>query len=199
MNLADLKLIYVFSCVILGLIILSPTLFAVVSFPSGERFSELYILGSDHMLENIPFNITANSFYTVYLGIGNHMGEAESYLVYVKLRNQTEPLPDSTAGVPSSLVPIFEYRMILNDDEIWEKEVSFSFDVTSFDGNESKVSALFINEHSVSVDKVALWNKEKNGFFYQLFFELWIYNSKTSVFEFHNRSVGFMLNLTKPL
>jgi hypothetical protein len=179
---------------------LSPTLFSVVSFPSGERFSELYILGSDHMLENIPFNITANSFYTVYLGIGNHMGEAESYLVYVKLRNQTEPLPDSTAGLSSSLVPIFEYRLILNDDEIWEKEVSFSFDATSFDGNESsKVSALFINEYSVSVDKVALWNKEKNGFFYQLFFELWIYNSKTSLFEFHNRSVGFMLNLTKPL
>jgi Protein of unknown function (DUF1616) len=199
MNLADIKLIYVFSCIMLGLIILSPTLFAIVSFPRDEQFSELYILGSDHMLDDIPSNIAENSLHTVYISVGNHMGYLESYLVYVKLRNQTEPLPDSIMGNPSSLTPVFEYRTILSDNEVWEKEVPFSFDDISFNGNESRVTGFSINGHFVNVDKVSVWDEEKNMFFYQLFFELWIYNSKTSAFEFHNRSVGFMLNLTKPL
>jgi Protein of unknown function (DUF1616) len=198
-NLADVKLLYVFSCVMLGLIILSPTLFATVSFPDGEPFSELYILGSNRILENIPSNVVANSLYTVYLGVGNHLGESASYLVYVKIRNQTEPLPDSIVGEPSSLAPVFEYRMILADGEVLEKDVIFSIENVMFDGNESRISDLSINGHPASVDKVAVLDEQKNGFFYQLFFELWIYNVTTSGFEFHNRSVGFMLNLTKPL
>jgi hypothetical protein len=143
---------------------------------------------------NIPFQIKPNSSYKVYLGIGNHMGETESYLVYAKLRNQTEPLPDSIAGTPSSLAPIFEFRVILTANEIWEKEVIFSFDNISINGNVYKVSELSINGESVRVDKVGVKN---NGFIYQLFFELWIYNRSSSDFEFHNRSVGFNLNLTE--
>ena len=201
MNLSDLKLVYVFSCVVLGLVILLPGMFEVMPLLNeGEPFSELYVLGSNRMLENIPSNVMANSLYTVYLGVGNHMNELESYLVYVKLRNQTEPLPDTIAGLPSPLAPAFEYRMILDDGDVWEKEFSFSFEGVSFDGsNSSQVTGLSINGLFVNVDKVAVWNEEKNGFFYQLFFELWIYNATTSVFEFHNRSVGFLLNMTRPL
>lgn len=193
MSLADLKRVYMVLCVILGLVIISPSLFAVVSLPKGEQFSELYILDSEHML-NIPSQIKPNSSYKVYLGIGNHMGETESYLVYAKLRNQTEPLPDNIAGTPSSLAPIFEFRVILTANEIWEKEVIFSFDNISINGNVYKVSELSINGQSVRVDKVGVKN---NGFIYQLFFELWIYNRSSSDFEFHNRSVGFNLNLTE--
>jgi hypothetical protein len=196
-NFADVKLVYVFSCFVLGLIILSPTLFALIPSSKGEQFSELYVLGPNRMLKNIPSSVKANSLYTVYLGVGNHMGQSESYLIYAKLRNQTEPLPDSNVGEPSSLVPVFEYRMVLSDGEVWEKEVSFSFEALSFDGNVSRVSGLSIDGHSVSVDKIAVLNEEKNGFFYQLFFELWIYNATRSSFEFHNRSVGFTLNLTE--
>jgi hypothetical protein len=197
-NLEDTKLIYILSCAVLIVVILSPTLFSVLSFPEGEQFTELYVLNSNRMAEGYPFNVTANTEhpYTVVLGVGNHEAKLSSYLVYVKLRNQTESLPDATAGTPSALAPIFEYRLILDDGGVWESEVTFSFDEVSFVGKESRISLIQVDGHSVSVDKVSVWNGEKQTFFYQLFFELWIYNATRSVFEFHNRSVGFTLNLT---
>src|SRR4030042_3371579 len=42
-NLGDAKLVYAFSCIVLSLIILSPTLAMVIPSPSGERFSELWL------------------------------------------------------------------------------------------------------------------------------------------------------------
>jgi len=42
MNFADVKLIYVFLCAVLGLIILLPPFVEVVTFPSVEEFSELW-------------------------------------------------------------------------------------------------------------------------------------------------------------
>lgn len=196
MNFAQAKLIYVLLCAGLALIILSPTLFGVVSFPEDEKFSELYVLDSNHMLESIPTNVLADFPYTIYLGVGNHMGNVESYLVYVKLRNQTEASPDSKNGLPSPLPPIFEYRAILGDGETWEKELTFSLeDVFSY-GDEIEVSALTMNSCSMEVAKVSVFDDVRKGFFYQLFFELWIYNSATLSFDFHNRSVGLSIMVT---
>lgn len=199
MNFADVKLIYVFVCVVLGMIILSPTLLSVVSFPEGEQFSELYILDSNRKLENMPFNISANAPYTIHLGVGNEMGALESYLVYVKLRNQTDSLPDCATGSPSSLAPIYEYRLFLGDDEVWEREITFSFENVVIEGKINRISGFSINGDLVDVEKVTVWDSEKDGFLYQLVFELWIYNETTSVFEFHNRYVGLKLNMTGSL
>jgi uncharacterized membrane protein len=88
MNFEDFKLFYAISCLGLGLIILSPTLALVIRLPSGESFSELWILGSGHLAEDYPFNVLEGQAYKVYLGIGNHMGDLEYYSVYVKLRNR---------------------------------------------------------------------------------------------------------------
>jgi len=131
------------------------------------------------------------------LGVGNHMGGLEYYSVYVKFRNQSEPLPDSVNAVPSVLEPVFEYSVFLRDNATWEKEILFSFDGVSFKGNVSKVSRVLIDGYAVDVDKVAVWDEANTGFYYQLFFELWIYNVTTSSFQFHNRFVGFWLNMTE--
>jgi len=196
-NFGDLKLLYVLSCIALCLVILSPSLATVVSFPGGERFSELWILGQDHMAEGYPFSVSAGESYRVYLGVANHMGDLEYYSVYVKFRNQSEPLPDSVNAVPSVLEPVFEYRFFLRDNATWEKEVLFSFEGVSFEGNVSRVSRVLIDGYAVNVDKVAVWDEANTGFYYQLFFELWIYNVTTSSFQFHNRFVGFWLNITR--
>lgn len=196
MSLDDFKLLYMLSCFGLGLIILSPTLAMVIRLPGGERFSELWILGSGHMAEGYPSNVKADETYRLYLGVGNHMRGLEYYRVYVKFRNQTESLPDTFNGTPSVLDPIFEYSLFLRDDETWEREVSFSFDGVSFEGNTCRVSKLFMDGYVLSVDKVAVWDEEKGGFYFQLFFELWIYDSTVSSFRFHNRFVGLWLNVT---
>jgi len=195
MNLEDFKLLYVLSCIALGFIILSPTLAMVIKLPSGERFSELWILGSDHMAEDYPFNVKEKEVYKVYLGIGNHMGDLEYYRVYVKLRNQTEPVPYAVNGTPSPLEPLLEYHTFLSDNETWEKEILFSFEGVSFDGNISKVSKLVINGYAFEIDKVAMWDEERHGFYYQLFFELWLYNATASGFQFHSRFVWIWLNM----
>jgi hypothetical protein len=196
-NFAEAKLVYVFSCVMLGLIILSPTLTAVIPFPSGEQFSELWLLGPDRMMEDYPYNVSAGEFYKVYLGVGNQMGNLEYYRVYVKFRNESEPLPNSTAGMPSPLAPVFEYNVFLGNNETWEKELSFSFDGVSFEGDVCRVSKVLIGNYAMDVSKTALWNETSAAFYYQLFFELWIYNSTVSGFQFHNRWVGLWLNMSQ--
>ena len=199
MNFASMKLIYMFSCIGLGLIILSPTLFAVVSFPENEKISEMWILGSNHMFESGVFNVSKNKLETVFLGVSNYMGDLEYYTVFAKFRNQSEPLPNITGGFPSPLEPIFEYRMFLSNNETLEENFNFSFEEISFEAETARVSKLSINGNDVVVDKTIAWDDEKSGFYCQLFFELWIYNASTSSFQFHNRSVWFWLNLVETL
>jgi hypothetical protein len=127
------------------------------------------------------------------------MGDLNYYRVYVKFRNQSEPLPNSTAGLPSPLEPVFEYKVFLRDNETWEREFSFSFEGVSFEGNVSRVSKVLVGGYAVDVNKVAVWNETSNAFYYELSFELWIYNATVSGFQFYNRWVGFWLNMSRQL
>ena len=199
MNFQNAKLFYVVSCVALCLVILSPTLAAVVTFPEGEKFSELWILGPNHMFEGYSFNVAAGELHKVYLGVSNQMGDLNYYRVYVKFGNESELLPNSTAGLPSPLEPVFEYNVFLRNNETWEKELAFSFEGVSFEGNVSRVSKVLVGSYAVDVNKIAVWNETDNGFYYQLFFELWIYNATVPGFQFHNRWVGFWLNMSRQL
>jgi len=196
MSIDDLKLLYGIGCLVLGLIILSPTLTMVISLPGGERFSELWILGPEHLAENYPFNIVEGRVYNISLGVANHMGKTEYYVVYVKVRNQTEPLPNSVNGTPSPLNPVFEYRVFIGDSEVWEKEISFSLKEFTFENGSCRVSKLVLGGNSIDIDKVAFWDAENRGFYFQIFFELWIYDSKVMGFQYHNRFVGLWLNAT---
>ena len=196
MKLENYKVIFVAVGLVGVLIFASPALSLVLRLPGGERFSELWVLGPGHMAEDYPFNVKANEVYKVYLGIGNHMGGLEYYRVCVKFRNQTEPLPDALNGTPSVLDPLLEYRVFLRDNEVWEREVLFSFEGISFEGNFCRVSSLVVDGCVLNVDKSAVWDEENSGFYFQLFFELWIYNGTVSDFQYHNRFVWIWLNMT---
>ena len=197
MNGGELKLYYILSCVVLSLIILSPAIINVVPFPAEETFSEIWILGPDHIIGNVPLAISANTVYTVYLDVGNHMGELKYYAILAKIRNQSEPLPDTTAGNPSPLTPIFEYRLFTENNEISERTFDFSFQQVLFNENTSRISQMSVNGDNLDLDKTGIWDPERDGFYYQLFFELWLYNSAAQSFEFHNRYVQFWLNMTQ--
>ena len=148
------------------------------------------------MAEDYPFNVRANESYSVYVGVGNHMGSSAYYIAYVKFRNQGESLPNATAGTPSPLSPLYEYRVFLRDGESWEAPLTFSFSGVSFFENQSLVSSFIVDDDVLGVDKSALWDGENNGCYYQLFIELWICNAESDAFEFHNRFVGVWLNMT---
>jgi len=196
LTLSDYKTIFVAVGAIGVLLLASPALGPILHFSMGEKFSELQLLGSDHMAENYPSNIRANESYLVYVGINNHMRSSAYYVVYVKFRNQSEELPNAT--VPSPLPPLYEYRTFLQNDETWEAPLNFSVLDVSFLENRTHVGFLRINDVVLNVDKSTLWNANLMGCYFQLFIELWIYDSEANAVQFHNRFVDRWLNMTVP-
>jgi hypothetical protein len=182
---------------LIGVVVFSvPSAMVFVRLPGGERFSELYVLGPGHMAEGYPFNVRENESYRVYIGVGDHMGSSTYYVVYVKFRNQTDDLPNATAGAPSTLPSLYEYPVFLQDGRSWEQPLTFSFSQVSAGLNQSSVGGLTVNGATLSLNKQAVWDAENSGFFYELFMELWICNVTSDVLQFHNRFVGLWLNMT---
>ena len=196
-SLNDWKVVFV----AVGLIgVLGFSLFSVVLFAQGfpgEVFSELYALGPGHMAEGYPFNVSNGVVYMVYLGVGNHMGGSTYYEVDVKFRNSTEPLSNATSGEASPLPIVYKYRVFLGDGNVWEAPLSFSLLDVGFDRNVSSVGRLDINGVVVDVGKVSLWDSENQGFYYQVFVELWRYNMTSSSLRFDSRFIGLWLNVTQ--
>jgi hypothetical protein len=157
---------------------------------------EVWVLGPGHMAEDYPFNVTAGVSYLVYVGVGNHMGSSTYYVVYVKFRNETEPLPNVTTGAPSVLAPLYEYHVFLEDGGNSDVPLAFSFSNVSFSGGQSTVGSLTINGVPFIVGKSVSWDAVNSGYFYQLFMELWIYDPASDGFSFHNRFVTRWLNMT---
>jgi len=197
LKLEDYKVVFAAVGLVGILLFASPTLSLVLHLPSGEKFSELWVLGPGHMAEDYPFNVKANVSYLVYLGVGNHLGSSAYYVAYVKFRNQSEALPNATAGTPSPLLPLYEYRIFLQNEKNWEMPLAFSFsNVSRFSENMSLVGSLMVNGVAFNVDKLASWDVKNKGYYYQIFVELWIYSEESEGFEFHNRFVGLWLNMT---
>jgi hypothetical protein len=196
MKLEDYKVVFAAVGLVGVLLFASPALSLVVHFPAGEKFSELWVLGPGHMADDYPFNVRENESYLVYLGVGNNLGSSTYYIVYLKFNNETEPLPNATAGVPSSSPSLYEYRVFLQDGQSWEQPLTFSFSQVSVAQNRSVVGGLTVNGVALGVDKPAVWDDGNNGYFYELFMELWIYNVTSDAFQFHNRYVGLWLNMT---
>lgn len=182
---------------LIGVIVFSvPSALVLVRLPSGERFSELYVLGPSHMANGYPFSVSAGPEYCVYLGVGNHMGESEYYRAVVKFRNASESLPNATEGVASSLPVLYAYNVFLSDGQVWEGALNFSFSDVVFGQNVSSVGRMRVNDVWVNVDKSGVWDNATSGYFYQVLVELWSYNTVSSDFEFHNWFVTLWLNMT---
>ena len=197
MSLKSYRAIFLACSSVLILIAAFPTLALVVPFPSRRHpFSELYVLGPNRMAEDYPFNIVVNNAYHIFVGFNNHMGSSSYYLVYVKFRNQTQSLPNATTSEPSQVQPLYEFRTFVVDGGTWEAPLTFSVLEASSADDFMFVRRLSINDVAFPVNLSARWDSKYNGFYYQLFFELWLYNSEERSFQFHNRFVGIWFNVT---
>jgi hypothetical protein len=196
MKLEDYKTVFATVGFIGVLLFASPALSLFVHLPGGEEFSELWVLGPEHMAGGYPFIVSADVNYLVYMGVGNHMGESAYYSLQVKFRNQTDDLPNATADAPSPLPSLYEYRLFLQDGQNWTQPLTFSFLQVSTGQNRSMVDGLTVNGVTLGVYKPNTWDEENSGYFYELFMELWIYNVTSDAFQYHNSYVGLILNMT---
>ena len=197
MNLEDYRTVFAATGLALMLAVATPVIGLFVSFEDGaERFSELWILGPEHLVGDYPFDITANVSHSVFVGVGNHMGGSSYYTVLVKLRNQTQSSPNTTASIPSLLLPLSEFRFFIADGGNGEAQVHFKVLDVSRSDDSLFVGRLSINDVIFAVNSSANWDSEHKGFYYQLFFELWRYDLTLRSFRFHNRFVGIWLNVT---
>jgi hypothetical protein len=193
MKLSNYRLIFAAVCLIGVLLIASPALAEVIRLPGGEAFSELFLLGPEKTAQNIPFDIETAKDYTVYLGAGNHLGASAHYLCYIKLRNQTDSLPNEETATPSSLDPLYEYQVVLQDDMNWTAPLTFSLSNLQVANNQSVLESITINDLTFDVHKAAVYDQENDGYYYQLLVELWAFNPSSHSFEYQNRFVYFWL------
>lgn len=160
----------------------------------GNPFSELWVLGPDHTIGGYPFNVTFGKEEALFMGVRNHLGHVAYYDVQVKLCNHTQPLPDK--GEPSALPSLREFSFILKEDEGWETSVNFTVLDGSFFDSSSSIELLAINNDVFEVNSSSRWDPDHTGFYYHLFFELWLYNVTSQHFEYHERFVSIVLNMT---
>ena len=195
MDLKDYRNLFTACCLVLSFFAVTPTLNMFVPFYVEEPFSELSILGPAHMAKDYPFNVQVNSEERLFVTVSNHMGESAYYTVYVKFRNQTQSFPKNNE--PSSLAPLYEFRVFLLDGEKWEGLVRFKFLEALRSADTVRIRKMMINNVVFEVDSVSTWDSEYSGFFFQLFFELWLHDMASRSFSYYERGfVGVWLNIT---
>jgi len=202
-NLQEYKVLLLVVTATLALFVASPALQRLLVYPQTEFFTEMWLLGPEHKAENFPFNITSNTNYNIFLGLGNHLGSCAYYSIQVKFRNQTQPAADSFTRTASSLPPLHSITALVADKGTWESPVTFSFAYTYSEDpvnatfSKVKVNSIVLNGATLDVEGFsANWDAERNGFFAYLFFELWIYNDVTGGFRYHERYTSLRFNMT---
>lgn len=196
-KLKSVRALFIVATLGLTLVASSPALGMLMPFGDGsEPFSEFWLLGPDHTAEGYPFNVTVGEEYTVFVGVTNHMGNSEYYQVNVKLSNSTELVPDIDSGVPSYLPCLYIYPFFVADGDVWESAITFSFEDLTLEDDVLSVGNVTINGLSFPVDTYAVWDAENEGYFFELFFELWRYDGTDDIFRYTDRFIGLWLSLS---
>jgi len=197
MNLSAYRNIFAATTLVLILLAISPLYLQSFTFLNRTKpFSEIWILGPTHMAEKYALNVSVNQSNTLFLSVRNHMGFSAYYILYIKFRNQSQLLPSLSSSNPSPLLPIHQPNVFLANNEAWEEVLDFKVLDASRRGDYLFLSNISINGAIVAVDRFSMWDQEYKGFYYQLFFELWMYNTTSLGFQYLNQYVGIWFNVT---
>jgi hypothetical protein len=186
---------------ILVLLVASPALSRLLVLPRTEFFSELWILGPNHMAKDYPYNIVSGQNYSIFVGVANHLGYAAYYLVEIKFRNSSQSAPYDFGPLsnrtPSTLPSLYNLTAFVADEGNWEVPLTFSFDYVNATFSTLQMHSLNLNNVESSLSGYSIsWSSQTRTFAGFLFFELWIYNRTTSDFQYHGREVRLALNMT---
>ena len=197
MQLKNYQILFISITLIGVLLFASPTIALLISAPTGEPFSVIYLLGPNHTFDNLPFNVKAGVVYSVYLGVTNYMGSSNYYTCSVKIASQNDPLPDQTLGTASPLIALYQYKTFLANGGTWEVPLTFEINSVSFANGASTISDISINGLDYAVVKTSVYDSSRSGYYYNLFVELSLYNSTLNSLIYNGRFVTLNLNVTQ--
>jgi hypothetical protein len=200
-KLEEYRVLFLVFIAVVALLAASPALSRLLVYPRTEFFTALWLLGQNETAENYPYNITSGQSYRVYLGIQNELGYTAYYVVEVKFRNGTQSAPSSFGPVsnqtPSSLSSLYDIAAFVADGSSWELPLSFSFNFVNTTLSTVQMHSLTLNDIALNLSGCSIaYSSPSREFMGNLFFELWIYNRTTSVFQYNARWVGLVLNMT---
>lgn len=201
MRLKEYSVLFLVIVAVVALLVASPALSRLLVCPRTESFTELWLRGPNDKAENYPYNITSGQSYSVFLGIANHLGYTAYYLVEVKFRNMTQSAPydfgPSSNRTPSSLPSLYNSSAFVADGGTLELPLAFSFNYTNPTLSTVQMRSLTLNGVPLHIENCTIaWDSRTRTLSAFLFFELWIYDGATSVFQYHQRYVSLTLNMT---
>ena len=128
-----------------------------------------------------------------------YTGNLEGYdnMIRAKFRNETQSFPDALKGESSTLPSLYEFRFFLDNSETRESWFNFSISSATFSHESCLVNTVLVNEVPLSVNVTQRLNPITKRFSYQLFFELWLYDSTFQSFRYHGRFVSIWLHLSE--
>jgi hypothetical protein len=177
------------------LFIASPLLQNVTFFPQTVFFTELSLFGP-YNNATYPSNITVGTDLRLYLNVDNHLGTAASYVIKPKFGGQSNFTPDSFNHTSSVLPSLGDIALSLPDNKSQQLpiDVSFQYKIDANNPRQLDMESITINGATIADSTKISWNTEKDGFYGNLFFELWLYN-ETNGLQYNQRYVSLWVKM----
>lgn len=193
------KSVFIFSAILIGgifvSILIAPFLSTSFQLANDEPFTELWLLGPEHVAENYPYNITSNQDYAIYLGVCNQLNEAAEYSIRIKLCDSNFQLPNSSSGEFSSSPSVEQFDFNLSYDETWEQRVNFEINYDLVQQNLTQIESININGKTFSLNQNLPLVSNQDSFNVILVFELWSKTGSDNTFEYSNQYLQLILKL----
>jgi hypothetical protein len=195
MGFQQYKAVLVVVVIVSALFAASPVIQNFLVVPQTDFLTELYLFGQYHNT-TYPSNVTVGENYRLYLDVVNHLGLDSNYAIEVKFRNQTQSAPDSFNHTGSDLPSLGNFTFSVAKNQTFELpiDVSFQYAINDKVPSQLDIQNIIINNVSTNVDKAGIaWDDQKKGFYGNIFFELWIFNSTAQAYQYNQRYLGLWL------
>jgi len=87
------------------------------------------------------------------------MNSVKYYKIYIKIRNQTQELPNIKTLDPSPILPSYELQFVTANEEIWEGEILFKVLGAQIVGDSIQINRVSINESVLPLDLIIAFFK----------------------------------------
>ncbi|MDG6223220.1 MAG: hypothetical protein QCH99_08170 [Candidatus Bathyarchaeota archaeon] len=195
MKFENFHILFKIGIMFLVLVSISPVFDLINVFSEkNENYSQFFLLDSNYKVGSYPFAVQANEDYSFFVKIVNKLEQSEYYKILVKLANQTSIVADGY-GLLSEIDTLCESRVIVDNGNF--SEIPFNFQIlnTSIYDDFLTIKKVSINGKICNIICSSEWNTNKEGFYFQLFLELWRYDVLIGDFIYDDKTVSLWIKV----